>query len=73
MNFLRTQLVTIPGAVVPYPYGGKQRQVMVNLIPQLLQSKGLTPSDVLNAVDAAESGSARRARRKSASSNMTSS
>jgi len=30
-NFVRTQLITVPGAVVPYPYGGKQRQVMVNL------------------------------------------
>src|SRR5437867_5880926 len=38
LNFLRTQLVTVPGAVVPYPYGGKQRQVMVNLNPGLLQS-----------------------------------
>jgi hypothetical protein len=35
LNFLRTQLVTVPGAVVPFPYGGKQRQVMVNLVPQL--------------------------------------
>jgi multidrug efflux pump subunit AcrB len=49
-NFLRTQLVTVPGAVVPYPYGGKQRQVMINLIPQLMQAKGISPSDVLSAV-----------------------
>jgi len=33
-NFLRTQLVTVPGPVVPYPHGGKQRQVMINLVPQ---------------------------------------
>src|ERR1700735_4346607 len=49
-NFLRTQLVTVPGAVIPYPYGGKQRQVMINLVPQLMQAKGVSPTDVLNAV-----------------------
>jgi multidrug efflux pump subunit AcrB len=49
-NFLRTQLVTVPGAVVPYPCGGKQRQVMINLIPQLMQAKGISPTDVLTAV-----------------------
>jgi CzcA family heavy metal efflux pump len=52
LNFLRTQLVTVPGAEVPYPYGGKQRQVMVNLNPQLMQSKGVSTTDVLNAVSA---------------------
>jgi multidrug efflux pump subunit AcrB len=51
LNFLRTQLVTVPGAAVPYPYGGKQRQVMVSLNPQLLQSKGLSPSDIVTAVN----------------------
>src|SRR5580704_2124301 len=49
LNFIRTQLVTIPGASVPYPYGGKQRQVMIDLNPALLQSKGTSPSDVVNA------------------------
>jgi multidrug efflux pump subunit AcrB len=49
-NFLRTQLITVPGAVVPLPYGGKQRQVNINLDPRLLQSKGIAPQDVLNAV-----------------------
>jgi CzcA family heavy metal efflux pump len=49
-NFLRPQLVTVPGAVIPYPYGGKQRQVMVDLNPDLLQAKGLSPQDVLNAL-----------------------
>src|SRR6266436_4720567 len=39
LNFLRTQLVTVPGASIPYPYGGKQREVIVNLNPGLLQSK----------------------------------
>ncbi|MGJ5820400.1 efflux RND transporter permease subunit [Paludibaculum fermentans] len=50
MNLLRTQLVTIPGAVVPYPFGGKQRQVMINMNAGLLQSKGLSPQDLLSAV-----------------------
>lgn len=50
LNFLRTQLVTIPGAVVPYPYGGKQRQIMIDLNPQQLQAKGLSPVDVVTAV-----------------------
>ena len=49
-NFVRPQLVTVPGAVIPWPYGGKQRQVMVDLNPGLLQSKGLSPQDVLNSV-----------------------
>src|SRR6266567_2346683 len=48
LNFLRTQLVTVPGASIPFPYGGKQRQVMVDLDPRLLQSKGLAPIDVVN-------------------------
>src|ERR1700758_2466178 len=51
LNFLRTQLVTVPGASIPFPYGGKQRQVMVNLNPGLLQSKGLSPPDILAAVN----------------------
>ncbi|MDB6157140.1 MAG: transporter [Gammaproteobacteria bacterium] len=49
-NFLRTQLVTVPGAVVPLPFGGKQRQVMINLVPPLMRAKGVSPTDVLNAV-----------------------
>jgi CzcA family heavy metal efflux pump len=51
LNFLRTQLVTVPGASIPYPYGGKQRQVRVNLNPGLLQSKGLSPADIVTAVN----------------------
>jgi multidrug efflux pump subunit AcrB len=50
LNFLRTQLVTVPGASIPYPYGGKQRQVMVDLDQRLLQSKGLSPADIVNAL-----------------------
>ncbi len=52
LNFIRPQLVTIQGAVVPNVYGGKQRTVMVNLDPRLLQAKGLAPSDVINAMAA---------------------
>ncbi len=50
LNFLRTQLVTVPGASVPFPFGGKLRQVMVNLNQRLLQAKGLSPNDVLTAL-----------------------
>src|SRR5271163_4236164 len=50
LNFLRTQLITVPGAVIPFPYGGKQRQVMVDLKPGLLQSKGLAAADVVSAL-----------------------
>jgi CzcA family heavy metal efflux pump len=49
-NFVRPQLVTVPGAVIPWPYGGKQRQVMIDINQNLLQSKGLSPQDVLNAL-----------------------
>ena len=38
----RTQLVTVPGAAIPYPYGGKQRQIMVDLDTHALQAKGLS-------------------------------
>jgi multidrug efflux pump subunit AcrB len=50
LNFLRTQLVSVPGAAIPYPYGGKTRQVMVNLNPHLMQANGLSPNDVLTAL-----------------------
>src|SRR5712675_1297537 len=50
LNFIRTRLVTIEGAAVPYPYGGKQRQVQVDLNTAALQSKGLSALDVVNAV-----------------------
>ena len=50
LNFIRTQLVTIEGAAVPYPYGGKQRQVQFDLDMTALQAKGLSPQDVVTAV-----------------------
>ncbi len=52
LNFIRPQLVTIPGAVVPNVYGGKQRSIMIFMDPKLLQAKGLSPVDVLNAMNA---------------------
>jgi multidrug efflux pump subunit AcrB len=52
LNFVRTQLITIPGAVVPLPYGGKQRQVMINMDHNLMQARNVSPTDVLNAVNA---------------------
>jgi multidrug efflux pump subunit AcrB len=52
LNFIRTRLITVPGAAVPYPYGGKQRQVQVDLNTAALQSKGLSPFDVVNAISA---------------------
>ena len=51
-NFIRPQLVTVPGAVLPNVYGGKQRSIMVYLNPKLMQAKGLSPSDILNALNA---------------------
>src|SRR5580692_915689 len=52
LNFLRTQLITVPGAVIPLPYGGKPRQVMINMDQNLMQAKNVSPSDVLNSVNA---------------------
>src|SRR3954447_24175265 len=52
INQLRTQLITIPGVLIPYPYGGKQRQVMVDLDPEKLHAWGISPQDVSNAVNA---------------------
>ncbi|MGC2503108.1 MAG: efflux RND transporter permease subunit, partial [Silvibacterium sp.] len=49
-NYIRTQLITVPGAVVPSPYGGKQRQISVNMDQVAMQSKGIAPADVLNAL-----------------------
>jgi CzcA family heavy metal efflux pump len=51
LNFVRTGLVSVPGAAIPYPYGGKQRQVQVDLDTNALQAKGLSPLDVVNAIN----------------------
>ena len=52
LNFVRPRLTTIQGASIPYPYGGKQRQIQVDLDIPKLQARGLTPSDVVNAFGA---------------------
>ncbi len=51
-NFFRTQLATVQGASIPYPYGGKFRQVQVDIDSARLQARHLSPSDVVNAVSA---------------------
>jgi CzcA family heavy metal efflux pump len=52
INQLRTPLVTVPGAAIPYPYGGKQRQVQIDLNSTALQARGLSGQDVANALAA---------------------
>src|SRR3954462_7998153 len=52
INQLRPQLVTIPGVAIPFPYGGKVRLISVDLNLQQLQARGLSPSDVVNALNA---------------------
>jgi CzcA family heavy metal efflux pump len=49
-NFVRIGLINIPGIAVPYPYGGKQRQIQVDLDTQALQAHGLSPYDIVNAI-----------------------
>jgi CzcA family heavy metal efflux pump len=51
-NTIRIQLATIEGAQTPFPYGGKPRQVQVDLDLHALQAKGLSPADVVNAISA---------------------
>jgi multidrug efflux pump subunit AcrB len=51
-NTIRTQLATVEGAQTPYPYGGKQRQIQVDIDLAALQAKGLAPSDVVSAINA---------------------
>jgi multidrug efflux pump subunit AcrB len=51
-NNIRVQLATVEGAFTPFPYGGKQRQVQVDLDLHALQAKGLSPVDVVNAISA---------------------
>ena len=52
MNFMRVDLVTVPGAAIPFPYGGRTRQIQVDIDPVALQSKGLAAQDVTNAIAA---------------------
>lgn len=50
LNYVRTQLATVQGASVPLPYGGKQAQIMVDIFPNQLYAKHLSPADVSNAI-----------------------
>jgi CzcA family heavy metal efflux pump len=50
-NFIRVQLVTVNGIAIPNPYGGKQRTVMVDLNTAAMQSKGVSPLDVVNTIN----------------------
>lgn len=52
MNTVRTPLVTVPGAAIPLPYGGKQRQVQIDVKPDALQARGLSAQDIANALAA---------------------
>ncbi|MGN8186649.1 efflux RND transporter permease subunit [Burkholderia sp. 22088] len=52
LNFLRPQLITVPGVQIPFPYGGRTRVVAIDLDPQALLAKGLTSADIVNAVNA---------------------
>src|SRR5215469_5757985 len=52
VNFIRPQLITVQGTAIPWPYGGKQRQVQVDINTQALQAKQLTAVDVVNAFGA---------------------
>ena len=52
LNVVRTPLVTVPGAAIPYPYGGKARQVQIDLDSTAMQARGLSGQDVANALAA---------------------
>jgi multidrug efflux pump subunit AcrB len=51
-SFIRTQLATVPGAALPFPYGGAQRQIQVDVDPSALRSRGLSVQAVANAIGA---------------------
>ncbi|MBG9389853.1 efflux RND transporter permease subunit [Caenimonas aquaedulcis] len=51
VNTLRPRLVTVPGVAIPFPYGGKVKVISVDLDTQALQARGLSPADVVNAVN----------------------
>src|SRR5579859_1363526 len=50
LNLLRPQLVTVPGAAIPYPFGGKTRQIQLDVDPAALQARGLSTQDIANAL-----------------------
>ncbi len=74
-NFMRPQLSTVPGAAIPYAYGGKVRQIQIDLDPQALQSKGLSANDVSTALanqnQIIPAGLVKSARRNTPSSSTT--
>ena len=52
LNLVRTELVAVPGAGIPLPYGGKERQIMLDVDPARLQAHGLSPQDISDALAA---------------------
>jgi len=55
LNFIRVRLFTIPGLSSPAPFGGKTRQIMIDVNPDALAGRGLSPSDVVNALQSSNS------------------
>ncbi len=52
VNYIRTAFADVPGAAIPYPFGGKQRSVMIDIDLPKLTARGLSPADVVNAISA---------------------
>jgi multidrug efflux pump subunit AcrB len=52
LNFVRVPIVTVPGAAMPYPFGGKFREVQIDVDPQAMRARGLSGQDVANALAA---------------------
>src|SRR4051812_5434978 len=52
VNYIRSEISTIPGAQIPFPYGGKQRQIMVDIDPARLHAVGVSPRDIQTAISA---------------------
>ncbi len=50
VNYIRTSFADVPGAAIPYPFGGKQRSIMIDIDPSKLTARGLSPTDVVNAI-----------------------
>src|ERR1700743_311791 len=50
INTVRTPLVTVPGAAIPFPFGGKFRQIQIDLDPAAMQARGLSANDVADAL-----------------------
>ena len=73
INTVRTPLVTVPGAAIPFPFGGKFRQIQIDLDPAAMQSRGLSANDVANALAAQNLLTPGRHRRRSAASSTPSS